>query len=413
MPRLAEVFLSELKEDLDLNTSNPTKPGKRSVRSKPSKSYLQKLTEKTNPEEKTELPERLGPHLPKAIIKKANGRLRYGGRKAGAYRIQRTNPKVGVPTPELKQIFDELGFKTIQIIPPGAPGASSGKFNTYIMQYGELEFPIVFGQGRNGGQRYEDQVLKDLKKSREAEKKENMSELYKALLDAFGIDTSEVKEIKKVASKAVRRPVTTEIQDVGSIVSDIDIILDNDSIIHISLKDLNGSTFANSGYTGGIQETLGKDQKPFFMVGSHELDGLLAACGVDKQKVADGLNDYVREQQTNPPFKDVPTEFNAGIIMQYLASAYGYGYWYVRPNRTSRGGGFQIVHIRTPEDALKKVGDINSVTVTYPYWTPKMKSKQVTIKIDTDIAYYKIEIRNSHRKVIPNEFKIKIERLKL
>lgn len=377
MPKLSKIFLSEL-----TNTDQPSKGS--------------------------------GPHLAQTIVDNSNGRLRYGGRKAGAYRIQRVDPDVGIPAHELKGLLKKIGYKVIEIIPPGSVGASSGKFNTYVLQYGEIEFPIVFGQGRNGGQRYEDIVLDDLKKSQKnsSKGKKVESELYNALLRTFKIKPNQVKEIKKVASRAVRRPVTQTIANVGSIVSDIDIILKNGNIFHISLKDLNGSTFANSGYTGGIDRTIGQDGKPFFTPGSHELDQLLFACGVDKNKVVKGLNDYVRNTPTKPPFKNIPVTFDADTITKYLASAYGYGYWYVRPNRTSRGGGYQIVNIDSEKAALNKVGNVNSVTVSYPYWTPEMSSKQITIKIDTDTAFYKIEVRNSRRKVIPNEFKIKIEKMK-
>lgn len=386
MPSLKEIFSFSINEDIE------------------------SFEQENKPKKQPDLKVKMGPHLPKAIVEKSNGRLRFGGKKAGAYRIQRTDPDVGVPSHELQAIFNDLDFSVIEILPPGTPGAASGKFNTYIMRYCGLEFSIVFGQGRNGGQKYEDQVLDDLKSSQKD--KDKQSELYKALLNAFQNSQDEIKEIKKVASRFVKRPVTDEIMDVGSIVSDIDIVLNDGKIIHISLKDINGSTFANSGYTGGFVKTLGDDGKPLFDDGFHELDKFLSACGVNKEKAAQGLNDYVRKEPTNPPFRDVPTNFEPVTISKYLASAYGYGYWYVRPNRTSRGGGYQIVHIDSPEAAMNKVGNVNFVTVTYPYWTPKMKSKQITIKIDTDTAFYKIEIRNSHRKVMPNEFKIKIEGLK-
>lgn len=369
------------------------------------------------------------PALPALIIGNSDGKMRYGGRKKGAYRIQRTNPDIEISAEEILQILKKSGIKTIRRIPPGAVGAASGRFNTWVLQLAEQEFSVVFGQGRNAGQKYEDEVLADLQSSRKKQKERAQSELYRALISAFGLKSSDIAKITKASSRAVKRPITDQIEDVGAVISDINIVKTDGDIIYISLKNENGATFANSGYHGGfevIKQPRGKNGALLHVVpGTHPLDDFIVdTLGVDKQKAADGLNAYLENKPITWPFWKLPTTYNKEKLAGYLASAYGYGYWYVRPSKT---GGYQIVNIATPADAVKKVGKINSVLISYPYYVEKERfdkkkkqtktvvksSKQITAWIDTTTATYIVEVRNSHRGINPNEIKVKVTGLKL
>lgn len=369
------------------------------------------------------------PTLPALIIGKSNGKMRYGGRKKGAYRIQRTNPDIETSATEIFQILKKCGAKAIRRIPPGTVGSASGRFNTWVFQFAKQEYSIVFGQGRNAGQKYEDEVVADLESSRKKRKKQTQSELFQALTTAFGLESSDIAKVAKASEGVVKRPITDKIENVGSVISDINIIKTDGEVIYISLKNENGATFANSGYHGGfevVEQPRGKNAALLHVIpGSHPLDDFIVnTLGVNKQKAADGLNAYLESEPIDWPYWKLPTVYNQKKLVKYLASAYGYGYWYVRPAKI---GGYQIFNIVTPAVAVKKVGKINSVLISYPYYTAKKhfnekgeqvktttkSSKQITAWIDTTTATYIVEVRNSHRGINPNEIKIKVTGLKL
>lgn len=359
------------------------------------------------------------PALAQAILDKSGGKLRFSGNKKGAFRIQRSDPELEVTAEELLGILRACGYDVLRMVPPGAPGAASGKFNTWFLKTKDNKaFTVVFGQGRNEGHKYEDQVLNDLQRGKE--NPEGRSELYKALMNALGLQSEQILEFRKTAEKHVKRPITDKIENVGPMISDIDIILKNGEHIYISLKNENGATFANSGYNGGfVIEKLENTTK--LVVGSHPLDDFVFALGIDKQKAADGINDYIHGTQTVGEYLKVPSNFDPKKVQNYLASAYGYGYWYVKAGRL---GSYRIFNLDTPEAAIRQVGTINSVTVTYPHYNSytiqqkkrgvvsdvaKLKtSKQITAWVDTTTATYVVEMRNTKLAFNPNEIKVKI-----
>ena len=353
----------------------------------------------------------------RAIVALSGGRFRLSGKKRKSYRVQRTNPKVEVPAEEITKILESIGAKVIGIIPPGGAGSDSSKFNTFLLQLGEMEVSIIFGQGSNRGHDFETETIEKLRASQEAaKKKQARGELHKILLDAFGINPEDIEKITHVGGKRVKRPIEAGPKDVGAMISDLDFELQDGSKIHVSLKNREGKTFANSGYFSAFEPMMVKNKAGreviVFATGKHILDEFVVqGCGVDKEKVVSGLNDYVHHTVTDPPYRNVRAQFDASIIKSYLASAYGYGYWYLRPKMISQGPGYRLIHLASAEDAMSKVGEITSVTINYPYWTPKSSSKQVTVKIFTSTAYYNVEIRNSQGKVHPNEIKVRLMKM--
>lgn len=379
--------------------------------------------------EKSPSSSKKAPALAQVIIDNSGNKLRFSGSKKGAFRIQRTDPELEVTAEELLSILKACNYDVLRMVPPNAAGAASGKFNTWFLKTKEgKNFSVVFGQGRNEGHKYEDQVLNDLQSSQQKQNSEDRSELYKALLQALNLQTDEIKQFRKTAEKHVKRPITDKIEDVGAIISDIDIILNDGRHIYISLKNENGLTFANSGYHGGFIVEMDKTvSSTFFTIkpGSHQLDDFVFALGIDKQKAADGINDYLQKRQTQGNYQKVPTQFDPEKIQNYLASAYGYGYWYVKP---SRNGAYRIINLDSPEAAIHQVGNINSVMVTYPHYNSytiqqkkrgvisnieKTKtSKQITAWVDTTTATYVVELRNTKLGFNPNEIKVKIVAIK-
>jgi hypothetical protein len=94
-------------------------------------------------------------------------------------------------------------------------------------------------------------------------------------------------------------------------------------------------------------------------------------------------------------------------IHNILASAYGYGYWYVRQVKP---GELKIVNIDSPEDAYEMVGDIKSIEIKYPH--KASKSTEVRIETSSQLMgdnIYMVDIRNASGGILPS---IRIKTLK-
>jgi hypothetical protein len=232
-----------------------------------------------------------------------------------------------------------------------------------------------------------------------------MSPFVKTMFTAMKIKPSDVREIKLASARAVKRPITNEIQNVGPMISDIDIVLKNGKTIYVSLKNESGATFANSGYKGAfLPKTVGR--KVVFTAQPHRLDDfIVGALGVNKQLVAQGITEYYNKTVSAKSIVGAPIKTNAKKVKQYLMSSYGYGYWYVR----KRGGDkVDVINITTPRNLELVVGDITGTYVTYPFWSKSKATKQLTVKIETTKAKYFVEVRNSKGDVEPTEVKVKI-----
>jgi len=379
-------------------------------------------------EESLEEEKMSGKKIAEAIIAKSNGLLRYGGSKKSAQRIQRVDPDKEVPAEQILKFIEDAGLAVEQVISPGTSDSKSSKYNTFVVKPATQEEAlgafVVFGHGQNEGQKYEDRVIGDLKSSKEG--KSEPTELYKLILKAFNIRPEQLVDIQKGSDKRVRRPVTDEINDVGAMISDINIIYQTDAgeqkQFFVSLKNENGATFANSGYGTGF-DVFEENGEYVVKPGSHELDGfVVGALGIDKEKAAEGLTAYAQGKSQEGDVKSWEEIDSAALdpekIKRYLASAYGYGYWYIRPRRK---GGFTMYNLADEKSAIDNVGEIEKVSVRYPYYKVGLnkkgkqvgsKSKQISVRIETTKAIFLVEVRNSQGKIRPNEVKIKILKTK-
>jgi len=350
------------------------------------------------------------PMLPALIIKHSKGKLRYGGRKRGAFRIQLSDVKKPASPDEIKDIVKSAGVRVIKIIEPGLAGAASAKFHTYVMRFQKKEFATVFGCGQNRGHSFEDTVKTDLNNSLTA-KKQKSDSLFVLLLNALKLKKQDIASITKASGAHIRRPFSTKAENIGPIISDININLKNGQIIYVSLKNVNGFTLANVGYKSSFNAVTGRDNLPYVTNASHPLDHFVLSCGVDKNIAAIGLNDYIRNKPTTNVILNQPVfSYDADVITQYLSSAFGYGYWYIKLNQKTKGG-FQIVNIPSKKAAESLVGKVTSVIVSYPCWTENYRSKQITIKIATTTMNCKVEIRSSKGQIVPDEIKIHVNNI--
>ena len=321
------------------------------------------------------------------------------GRKPGEKEIRLGLHDATIPlssTAAITAVNKIPGFNVVDTIPPkGGAQSRSDKYETHIVQGPNDTFSVVFGSP-NKGEVFEQQLHKQLRA--------RMGPLADELLSALNLPATGIRGVEDL-KPARRRPLTGEVNDVGSAISDITLDIGEAEPLYISLKDPTGSTFANAGYAGAFTQS-GNVVTP----ASHGLDAFVTALGVDKSLVAQGITDYVNGAITKGAAckKKQSVTFDAAVVAKYLASGLGYGYVYARRHED----GYTIKLLETPQDAIDMVGTPTSVNVSYPRYCEggKDASKQVTAVIETDSgAKFTVEIRGSKRgNVLPNEIKIKI-----
>ena len=182
-------------------------------------------------------------------------------------------------------------------------------------------------------------------------------------------------------------------------------IEDGRRVLYISLKDPKGDTFANQGYASAFKNA----DDGSFTPGKHSSDDFIKALGIDKEKVAIGLSNYVSGETSSDDLCVIkPAEFNAEEIKKYLGSAMGYGYTYARHLR----GNWHIMYLNSAEDVKNVIGDPVEVQIRYARNCdsgryPKSKGTSATIKMNNG-AKYDVTIRNTTGGIRPTEIKIKI-----
>jgi hypothetical protein len=301
-----------------------------------------------------------------------------------------------------KALFDGL---SVVEIPKGSAGSGSGTFTTYVVKdtnldskFYNLSISIVIAAGSNEGHDFEAQFENEIKTA----KGENWEALVCFLLQE-GLITS-IKDIVGyefvTKSTKVRRPFTSNISNIGSLVRDLTLFRWDGVPIYVSLKGERGATFANLGCAGSfaiekaedaIKVTVTEKNTPFFI--------FIKTLGVDLEKIrmgfeayGNGLLDNNKQYPLSEEKKEIDSSFGSAA-MDYLAAQLGYGYIYFR--KTSSGA-FRIFNIDTENAARDIVGNFISGYIKYPYFVDKNnKSKQCTIVVQTSTTEYKIEIRSS------------------
>jgi len=301
---------------------------------------------------------------------------------------------------EAEDLLVKLGYDIVEVIPPGGAGSKTGKYKTYIVKQGSADpFAVVYGSA-NKGEKFEAMLHADLSGVMP-------SPMGDVFLSAIGLTREDVIEVEPFAAPR-RRPLTGEITDVGSAISDITIRVnahDGEKRLFVSLKDPAGGTFANQGYSSAFVQNDDGTISP----GSHPLDDFANALGIEKDKVARGVSDYALDRNSDADICTVQEgDYDSEKISQYLGSALGYGYIYARQSKE----GFHIIQLDSPEDTKKIVGKPTSVKIRYARQCEdggRSKGTTATIEMDNG-AKYSVAIRNASGKIKPSEMKIQILR---
>ena len=314
-------------------------------------------------------------------------------------------------TPTLKNIADTIGA-TFDIIPPKGANARSGRFVTYLFTKNDITVPIVITNTKgNVGLTFESNVGKSFKSQLE-----NKQLIHGGLLEKLiefipsiklaGEDTFEnIKSVTYHKGKAAKRPLSQTIDDVGEKISDLNINLIEGKTVYISLKTTD-ATLSNSGIAGMF--TKDGDQIKYTNK-QVTVSPLLNNLHVDYDRIATGITGYDKKEVTtdNESVTFTPSQSESNVIIDYLASAYGYGYWYLKYDNEKHVTLMDLNKVNNVRELVG--GSVRQVTIKYPsYISETKKSKQLSINIVTENgALYRLEARNEHGGIIPTVLQIK------
>jgi hypothetical protein len=306
----------------------------------------------------------------------------------------------------LQSLYPEAEIK---LIPPRVAPNPSGKFVMYQLdtEYGPAG--VLLASGANKGEKYEKDFFESMKKNAGVPNDQIDNPEIKQLYEYLEIDNEDLTpdQIQNTGKSNNKRQLSFGgPEDVGQKIADITIMPD----IYLSIKDPKGTGIYNGGNLKFIKQSK-EDQSIYFDEQEFGNDNsvtkeIMTTIGIDPQRIAVGLNDYETKEGAPTQWEEI-TDYDDNLVHNLLASAYGYGYYYVRQVKP---GELKIVSIESPEDAYEMVGDIKSIKIKYA----GIQSKATEVRIETSSQLmgdnvYQIDIRNSGGLILPG---IKIKTLK-
>lgn len=328
----------------------------------------------------------------------ANPKVKAGSLKRGAIRFQPTDK--GYDVNDLINTFRHLKFNVdSHIINPGQPHSGSSKFPTYKVTKDGKDFYIVLGGSSfgNKGMTFERQVLDELKNAVESGQPDPLLDKLSQLSGQkfVGVETG--------FNRAVRRQLSDHPNNMGSEISDVTLVDSKGGKHFISLKNKEGKTISNNGIAG-----IFKLQGDKVVPGHNEIvDKLIQASKVDLKVAAQGLNDYKNNTPSKHPSNvDVTSNLSKGdkqTILNYIASAIDYGYFYVKSKGNNN---YEIVDLATPQDVYEFIGAIKSVNILYPFFNTNGKRKHVAIVVNTTKGKFSFDIRNTSGDLVPRQINL-------
>ena len=303
--------------------------------------------------------------------------------------------------------------------PKEGPNTSS-KYNMFEFELeGEGPVQITLAGGANEGEKYEQNLLGKMKSSAGLPMDEIQYKDVKQIFTSLGIDPTKItsEDINFAGASDTSRQLSFDgPQEIGSTISDVTIDYPGKTY-YLSIKNKMGSAIYNGGNVPFI--TYDEEDKVIFNKAKYNEKPLFAdifdTLGIDSQRVADGLNDYVSKTGENVNWESAQG-IDLNKVRNLLASSFGYGYWYVREKS---GDNIFVYHVATPEDAYKMVGklDSNSVKIKYPGNTQKGGTIVLEVRIETDSEVleggprspltYQIVARNAAGKILPMRMNIR------
>jgi hypothetical protein len=342
------------------------------------------------------------------------------GKAAGLTKMADTY-RIGNPNKIDKDKFMEIlnsvfNSPKIKIYSPKEGPNSSSKYNMFEFDLeGEGQVQIILAGGANEGEKYEQGLLEKLKSSAGKSMDEIQYDDVKQIFTTLGIDPTTItpQDINFAGAADTKRQLSFEgPQPIGKTISDITINSPKGDY-YLSIKNVGGSAIYNGGNLPFI--VMDKDGKVVFdksKYGDNPLfQKIFDILGVDSQRIADGLNDYINKTGASTNWETAEIK-DLDAIKNLLASSFGYGYWYIREKK---GNKLFIHHVATPEDAYDMVGDLNPNSVKMKY--PSSSTKVFEVRIETDSKVleggpkvpliYQIVARNAAGGIVPLRMNIR------
>jgi hypothetical protein len=342
------------------------------------------------------------------------------GKAAGLTKMADTY-RIGNPNKIDKDKFMEIlnsvfNSPKIKIYSPKEGPNNSSKYNMFEFDLeGEGQVQIILAGGANEGEKYEQGLLEKLKSSAGKSMDEIQYDDVKQIFTTLGINPTTItpQDINFAGAADTKRQLSFEgPQPIGKTISDITINSPKDDY-YLSIKNVGGSAIYNGGNLPFI--VMDKDGKVVFdksKYGDNPLfQKIFDILGVDSQRIADGLNDYINKTGASTNWETAEIK-DLDAIKNLLASSFGYGYWYIREKK---GNKLFIHHVATPEDAYDMVGDLNPNSVKIKY--PSSSTKVFEVRIETDSKVleggpkvpliYQIVARNAAGGIVPLRMNIR------
>ena len=315
------------------------------------------------------------------------------------------NPKKVHPE-KVQQIFkDLLGADKITIHGPRSGPNPSGKFDMYEFESKDFGLVrIILSGGGNAGEKYEQEFVAK-SKAAAGDNNSNLPADLQTLYKELGIDNTKLTpdDIDFAGASDTKRSLSfAGPQDIGKTISDMTINYGGKEY-YISLKNKAGSGV----YSGKSVPFIRMEDNKVIYDSSKDtatpnIDTLFNMFSIDRQRLADGINDYINQTGEIDGYSSV--NIDTDKFKKFLASSLGYGYYYVREKGK---GDVKVVPILTAEDAEKAIGTIKNAEIKYP----GPNTKQLGIKVDTDSptfgpSQYFVAVRNTAGKVLPLSLRI-------
>lgn len=307
---------------------------------------------------------------------------------------------------EIETAFtDILQAQNISQIKPGVAPNPSGKFTMYEFEtpdFGKVQ--IIVSGGGNEGEKYEQNFVASAKQLAGTPNKD-LPIALQSLYSALKIDNTKLtpNDISFAGGTDTKRDLSFEgPKDIGQTISDITIMYE-DKPYYISLKNKSGSGL----YSGkNVPFITMQDGKVVYDASkkdsTSEIGTLVDIFNIDGEKVAKGLNDYVAKEGESTTWEPVTIETDK--FKNFLASSFGYGYYYVKE---AKGGDVKVVPILTEKDALDAVGTITKTYIKYPGANTKITA--VLVEADSEIfgkSKFLVTLRNTQGKLLPLSLRI-------
>ena len=332
------------------------------------------------------------------------------GKKAGltpmastaTYRIGNPNK---ISQEEFIEIIKSIYPKTeIEVLTKGVGDNKSGKFSLYKFKTDEGDVSFYLAGGGNEGEKYEQNFIKNaetLAGQPNSNLPKNLQTLYKEL----GIDNTKLlpKHISFEGATNTKRDLNFEgPEDIGETVSDMTINYPGGKYF-ISLKNVKGSgVLSGKNVPFIVGKPNNKEPKEVVYDASKRNDipnisKLYDMFGIDPEKVAQGLTDYINKEGEEDSWSNV--DIDEKQFQNILASSFGYGYYYVKE---IKGDDVKVVPILTAEQAREAAGEIKSSQIKYA--GPKTKITAVKIKTSSKLfgpSEYLVATRNTQGGIVP------------